>query len=292
MAYDIKGGGQSQVFDYKQVDEQMAEFLRMKTVSIKKKEERIVGDLIEIGRDLYEAQQELASNYRGVFEKWYTSIGYERQNVYNLINRYKLVLAECENIHSVEVVEAMPVTVLREITRKDAESTPAKAQAKKEVLSGEITTGKEYHARIKELELKAEQAEQEAEIQRKITERLAQEKEQAEQDAQSAREELERALEEANPFSEEPYGVKLGLAMYDAFEELSKWQKEYSWIITDATEFQKLVEADPNFAREFSRLDKFWQQMSAAFNGVRSKGTYREESETAEIIDVEFTEVI
>ena len=79
--------------------------------------------------------------------------------------------------------------------------------------------------------------------------------------------------------------------MYEAIEELSDWQKEYSWIITDETEFRKLIEADPNIARMFNRVDKFWQQMSEVFHTTRNKGTYSD-SEEVEVIDAEYSEII
>ena len=64
--------------------------------------------------------------------------------------------------------------------------------------------------------------------------------------------------------SRTPYGAKLGQAMYGALRELSEWQKEYSWIITDANEFRKMYEADANFAREFTRVREFWKQLEMA----------------------------
>ena len=54
------------------------------------------------------------------------------------INRYNLV----KNLHEVgdvERIEDLPVSLTYDIAKPSAESTPAKAQAKSEVLSGEIT---------------------------------------------------------------------------------------------------------------------------------------------------------
>lgn len=144
---------------------------------------------------------------------------------------------------------------------------------------------------IEELKRQLKQAEQQAEAERRERERLAEEKEQAEQEAQAARDNLEKAKIEAEAMAKEPYGVKLGLAMYEAIEKLSEWQKEYSWIITDETEFRKLIEADPNIARMFNRVDKFWQQMANVFHTTKNKGTYSE-YENTEVIDAEFSEII
>jgi len=276
-------------FKYEQLDESTADFLRQKESNMR----QIVGKAYtELGKELYEAQQRLASHnkYEGVFVKWCGYLGFTMKQVYRLIDRYNL-LTNCQNSEQKEFLEDLPVSLAYEISGKSSESTPEKAQAKSEVLAGDIATLKEYRERIKELERKAEQAEQEAEVHRNLSERLAEEKEQAEQEAQAARDNLEKAKIEAEAMAKEPYGVKLGLAMYEAIEKLSEWQKEYSWIITDETEFRKLIEADPNIARMFNRVDKFWQQMANVFHTTKNKGTYSE-YENTEVIDAEFSEII
>ena len=277
-------------FKYEQLDESTADFLRKKESNMRE----IVGKAYtELGKELYEAQQRLArqgSKYDGVFEKWYTHLGWKKQTVYNLINRYNLV-QKLDKVSDKDLIEELPTTLSYEIANPNADSTPAKAQAKSEVLAGDISSLKEYRERIKELEKKAEQAEQEAEVHRNLSERLAEEKEQAEQEAQAARDNLEKAKIEAEAMAKEPYGVKLGLAMYEAIEKLSDWQKEYSWIISDETEFRKLIEVDPNIARMFNRVDKFFQQMSDVFHTTRNKGTYTEYEEV-EVIDADYSEII
>src|SRR5699024_833363 len=276
-------------FKYEQLDDSTADFLRKKESNMRE----IVGKAYtELGKELYEAQQRLAGSnqYDGVFEKWYTHVGFKKDKVYDLIRRYKMLVGISED-HTRELLEDLPVSLSYEIAKPSAESTPAKAQAKAEVLAGDITTGKAYKERIKELERKAEQAEQQAEAERKERERLEEEMEQVEKIAKDARDNLEKAKIEAEAMAKEPYGVKLGLAMYEAIERLSDWQKEYSWIISDETEFRKLIEVDPNVARMFNRVDKFWQQMSDVFHSTRNKGTYTEYEEV-EVIDTEYSEII
>lgn len=161
MANEIKGGGQSQVFDYKQVDEQMAEFLRRKESNMRE----IVGKAYtDLGRELYEAQQELAgSRYDGVFVRWYRYLGYADRTVYNLIDRFT-ELQKLQNGEDIKRFEELPVTLSYQISGGSSESTPAKAQAKAEVLAGNIDTLKEYRERIAELEGRAKQAERQADI--------------------------------------------------------------------------------------------------------------------------------
>src|SRR5690625_2166347 len=209
-------------FKYEQLDESTADFLRTKETNMRE----IVGKAYtELGRELTEARDRLAGSnqYDGVFEKWYADVlGMNRKMVNRLIQRYNLVVTNC---HKQNLLEDLPVSLTYEIAKPSAESTPEKAQAKSEVMSGEIESLKEYRERIKELERKAEQAEQEAEVHRSLSDRLAEEKKKAEQEAQSARDDLDNAKIEAEAFAKEPYGVKLGLTMYEAIEELSDWQK-------------------------------------------------------------------
>lgn len=155
----MKRGDVEQAFDYKRLDTETAEFLRKKELNMRE----IVGRAYtELGRELKEAQERLArqgSKYDGIFEKWYTALGFKRQRVYDLINRYNL-LQNSEELY--EMLEDLPVSLTYEIAKPSAESTPAKAQAKAEVLAGEIKSLKEYRDRIAELERERQQAEERA----------------------------------------------------------------------------------------------------------------------------------
>lgn len=129
------------IFDYNQLDNSTAEFLRKKENNMRE----IVGKAYtELGRELYKAQQKLArqgSKHDGVFEKWYISIGFKRQKVYDLINRFNL-LQNSEEVS--ERLEDLPVSLTYEIAKPSAESTEPKRQAKQAVLNGEVKTLKEY----------------------------------------------------------------------------------------------------------------------------------------------------
>lgn len=85
----------------------------------------------ELGRELTEARDRLSSHdkYSGVFEKWYTSMGFKRAKVYDLINRYDL-LRLSEDISTQELIENLPVTLTYDIAKPSAESTPEKATTK------------------------------------------------------------------------------------------------------------------------------------------------------------------
>ncbi|ASN05301.1 hypothetical protein [Virgibacillus necropolis] len=152
MTTEIKGGD----FDYNEIDATMADFLRKKETNIRE----IIGKAYtDLGRELKEAQDELAGSnqYDGVFLRWLAYMKYPQRTAYELINRYEELLRIPQE--QVDTFEALPVSLSKTVSAKSAESTPAKAQVKSEVLAGEIATGKAYKDRIAELEGKASQAE-------------------------------------------------------------------------------------------------------------------------------------
>ena len=106
----------------------------------------------ELGRELKEAQDRLAKHGYGCFEEWYTALGFKRQSVYNYIHRYTF-LQQLENQKDIESFEELPAPLQYAVSNPKAESTPEKAQAKAEVLAGDIATLKEYRERIKENDL-------------------------------------------------------------------------------------------------------------------------------------------
>lgn len=115
-------GNEVTKFNYKQLDTDTSEFLQQKEHNMRE----IVGKAYtELGRELYEAQQELqrqGSKYSGVFERWYSCLGWKKRTVYNLIDRYNLV----QNLHEVseiERIEDLPVSLTYEIAKPSADST-------------------------------------------------------------------------------------------------------------------------------------------------------------------------
>lgn len=131
-------------FDYTQLDVATTSFLQLKESSMRE----IVGKAYtELGRELKEAQDELSNHGYGCFEEWYTSLGYKTRTVYNMINRYGLIL---QNLQEQDLLESLPVSLSYEISKGSVDP-----ELKQAVLDGEITTHKQY----KELEQKLKQAE-------------------------------------------------------------------------------------------------------------------------------------
>ncbi|MGN9867385.1 hypothetical protein [Bacillus swezeyi] len=171
-----------ETFSYKQLDDSTAEFLRNKENRMRE----IVGKAYtDLGRELKEAQDELAKNRYGCFEEWCETLGINRKAANRLIQRYNLIVTNCHSKTS--LLEDLPVSLTYEIARPSAESTEPKRQAKQAVLNGEVKTLKEYRELLAEKEA-AEAALKQAESQR----------EQAEREAGILRDKLER-VEESEP---------------------------------------------------------------------------------------------
>lgn len=170
-----------------------------------------------------------------------------------------------------KTVDEMTVRELREVKKALKEAQQAKELAER---------------RAKQAEQRAQIAQRDAEILRNTIESIEDKTPEIEYRTEYIEVEVEK---EPN---EKPYGVKLSREIYNAFDELSEWQKKYSWILTDLEEFRLLVETNPDFAREFNRLNKFWKQMSIAFDSVTVKGVVNGEKENKNVIDAEYVEIL
>lgn len=145
------------VFKYEVLDKQTSDFLRKKESNLREIASKAN---LAFGKELYEAQQELAKGGYGCFLEWLNFIGMEQRKAYRLIDCHKLVL---DNLSKTDVIGGVPISLLYEVAKPSAESTQAKAQAKQEVINGDIDTLKEYRERIAELESQTKQATEKAE---------------------------------------------------------------------------------------------------------------------------------
>src|SRR5690625_909469 len=252
-------------FKYEQLDDSTENFISKKESNMR----QIVGKAYtELGKELYEAQQRLSNHRNGVFEEWYTAMGFKKQSVYNYINRYKFIVQQLDNNEDIESFEELPAPLQYAVSNQNAESTPAKSQAKAEVLTGGIATLKEYRERIKELERKAEQAEQRAESERSERERLEKENEElANREPEVIKEYIEKDTPELRDRSfDTPYGVKLLDEFYEAMDELSKWQQKYAWITSDNDQLKSFARVDEDMKEEFRKNINMWRTLSEIFD--------------------------
>lgn len=134
-------------FDYSELDVGTADFLKEKELNMR----NIVNDASEkLGKELYEAQQELSKHGYGCFEEWYSALGFKKTSVYEYINRF-LFVRNLNNQNQIETFQELSPSLQSEMSKKSA--IPEVNQA---VFDGDIKTHKEY----KEMERKLKEAEE------------------------------------------------------------------------------------------------------------------------------------
>lgn len=142
------------VFDYSELDSDTTKALKGFEAIIK---QETSGYFTMLGSKFKEAQELLAKHGKGTFERWYSSIGFKRQTVYNLIQRYEFSSSPTIGGHE-EIFEALPVTLSYEISKPTA---PPELVDK--VLSGDITSNSEYKKELDQIQEEARKAKERAE---------------------------------------------------------------------------------------------------------------------------------
>ncbi len=262
--------------------------------------QRIAGEAIfEIGRRLKHVKEN--DLVHGEWAKWCEEVvGIDRSTANKFIRVYDEL-----GIGNVGTYPHLGLRALYEIA-----TIPPDEREKPHTIpsTGEVKTVDEMTVReLREVKKALKEAQQEKELAERRAKQAEQRAQIAQRDAEILRNTLE-SIEDKTPEieyrteyievevekepNEKPYGVKLSGEIYNAFDELSEWQKKYSWILTDLEEFRLLVETNPDFAREFNRLNKFWKQMSNAFDSVTVKGVVNGEKESKNVIDAEYVEIL
>src|SRR5699024_1073477 len=200
-----------------------------------------------------------------------THLGWKKRTVYELINRHEELVRLSHEQKA--VFEELPITLSYAVSAKSSESTPAKAQAKAEVLAGEITTNKAYKERVKEieqLERERDEAEQQAEIERRERERLEAENEElSNREPEVVTEYVEVNGEHLRDRTlDTPYGTRLLDDFYNAMDELSEWQRKYAWITSDNDQLRRFVSVDEDMKEEFIKNENMWNTLSSIFYGT------------------------
>lgn len=141
-------------FDYSAVDNDTADFLRKATERIARNVLTIMSSQAEIGAILIEAHNRLANHYHGGFEKWYTSLGMSKSSVNRLIqvHEFRENLLRSSQLgqltdNPLDLFDNLPKTL-----QADISSPSAPAEAVNAVLSGDITTHKDFIAMKEQLE--------------------------------------------------------------------------------------------------------------------------------------------
>lgn len=158
----------NQKFDYSLVDCDTADFLRSCEYEIN----GIAEDArVKIGGVLKRAQEKLANNHKGVFQKWLQSSGITKDNAYYYIKVFELSrnLDDSKKDNFLNAPKSLQVEVMKK---------NAPEELKERVFDGEITTHKEYkelQEKLKNEQKAREQAEKMALFEQKEREKLEKE---------------------------------------------------------------------------------------------------------------------
>lgn len=149
-AIDIKVDEQiSETFNYAVLSAELGDYLKRKEEQLKNEYMNFTANC---GRIFAEAQEKLANNKNGLFEKWIESMGFKRSTVYDMISIHKFISSEIRTISEQEAFEALP-----KMLKLDISKPSAPPELVNKVMNGDITTHKEYIALKKELEAAEEQ---------------------------------------------------------------------------------------------------------------------------------------
>ena len=246
-----------QQFDYSLVDNDTADFLR----SCEYEMNGIAEDArVKFGKVLIKAREKLANHHGGVFQKWYESGGLDRNNVYYYMDLYESS-RNLENSQRENFLKA-PKTVQKKVMQKN---TPEKM--KEAVLSGEVTTNKEFEALKKQYEQQLKQRDELIASREQENEILQSKLE----DAENREPEVIERYSEPDDYEDLKYLVKRQEEILSGREEhVSKLQKE----IADMKE--KRSDMDKK-SKEYDQLNTAINEM----NGRLSDGQLRLKNQKA-----------
>lgn len=138
----------SSTFNYAVLSAEIGDYLKRKEQQLKNEYMNFTANC---GAIFAEAQKRLAKHgfgeNNGMFEKWITSIGFNKQTVYNMISVYNFRSSKILTNDSTEIFDSLSKSLQYEIAKPSAP-----AELVEQVLNGDITTHKDYIALKKQLE--------------------------------------------------------------------------------------------------------------------------------------------
>ncbi len=138
----------AETFNYAVISAELGDYLKHKEEQLKNEYMNFTANC---GRIFAEAQEKLAKHgfgeNNGIFEKWITAMGFTKPTVYRMISIYNFRSSQIETNEGQAVFDALPKTLQADIS---APSAPP--QLVEQVMSGDITTHKEYIELKKQLE--------------------------------------------------------------------------------------------------------------------------------------------
>ena len=168
-------------FNYAVLTAELGDYLRHKEEQLRNEYMNFTANC---GRIFAEAQEKLSGSnqYNGLFEKWFTAMGFAKKTVYRMISVYNFRSCQIDTSEGQEFFDALPKTLQADIS---APSAPP--QLVEQVMNGDITTHKEYIELKKELEFEQERAKR---LESMLTD--------SEQRADEAKRAEQKATEDAN----------------------------------------------------------------------------------------------
>lgn len=135
-------------FNYAVLSAEMGDYLRAKEQQLKNEYMNFTANC---GAIFAEAQERLAKHgfgeNNGLFEKWISSMGFKRSTVYDMITIHKFRSSEIRTNDEQEFFSALP-----KMLQLDIAKLSAPPELVEQVMSGDITTHKEYIALKRQLE--------------------------------------------------------------------------------------------------------------------------------------------
>lgn len=138
-------------FNYAVLTAELGDYLRHKEEQLRNEYMNFTANC---GRIFAEAQEKLSGSnqYNGLFEKWFTAMGFAKKTVYRMISVYNFRSCQFDTSEGQEFFDALPKTLQADIS---APSAPP--ELVEQVMNGDITTHKEYIELKKQLEAAEEQ---------------------------------------------------------------------------------------------------------------------------------------
>ena len=138
----------SGTFNYAVLSVEIGEYLKHKEEQLKNEYMNFTANC---GRIFAEAQEKLAKHgfgeNNGVFEKWITSMGFKRDTVYRMINVFNFRSSQIATNEQAQLFDSLSKSLQYEIAKPSAPP-----ELVEQVMSGDITTHKEYIKLKNELE--------------------------------------------------------------------------------------------------------------------------------------------
>lgn len=139
-------------FNYAVLTAELGDYLRHKEEQLRNEYMNFTANC---GRIFAEAQEKLAGDnqYNGMFEKWITAMGFNKQTVYNMISVFKFRSSKILTSEQNQLFDSLSKSLQYEVAKPSAPP-----ELVEQVMNGDITTHKEYIELKKQLDEAQEKA--------------------------------------------------------------------------------------------------------------------------------------